>query len=80
MNDKVYIGVTTRSIEERFQEHKSRIEERNSIHLYQAMKKYGKENFYIELIDTAESKEEMFEKEKYYIKLYDSYNNGYNLT
>lgn len=80
INDKVYIGVTTRTIEERFAEHKYRIEERNSIHLYQAMKKYGKENFKIELIDTANSKEEMFEKEKYYIKYYDSYNNGYNLT
>jgi hypothetical protein len=22
----------------------------------------------------------MYEKEKYYIKLYDSYNNGYNMT
>ena len=80
VNDKVYIGVTTRTIEERFNEHKSRIEERNSLHLYQAMQKYGRENFKIEKIDTANSLEEMYEKEKYYIKLYDSYNNGYNMT
>lgn len=38
INDKVYIGVTTRTIQERFEEHKSRIEERNNLHLYQAMK------------------------------------------
>lgn len=80
INNKVYIGVTSRTIEERFAEHKNRIEERNSIHLYQAMEKYGRNNFYVELIDTAQTKEEMFEKEKYYIKLYDSYNNGYNMT
>lgn len=80
INDKVYIGVTSRTIEERFQEHKYRIEERNNLHLYQAMKKYGVDKFYIELIDTATTKEEMFEKEKYYIKQYDSYYNGYNLT
>lgn len=80
INNKVYIGVTSRTIEERFKEHKYRIEERNSIHLYQAMKKYGTDKFYIELIDTASSKEEMFEKEKFYIKQYDSYYNGYNLT
>lgn len=80
INNKVYIGVTTRTIEERFKEHKYRIEERNSIHLYQAMKKYGVNYFHIELIDTATSQEEMFEKEKYYIQQYDSYYNGYNLT
>lgn len=80
INNKKYIGVTSRTIEERFKEHKSRIEERNSIHLYQAMQKYGTDNFSITQIDTAETTEEMFEKEKYYIKLYDSYNNGYNMT
>lgn len=80
VNNKVYIGVTTRTIEERFREHKSRIEERNNLHLYQAMKKYGSQNFNIELIDTAETTEEMFNKEKEYIKKYDSYYNGYNLT
>ena len=80
INDKLYIGVTTRAIEERFQEHKSRIEERNSIHLYQAMEKYGRDKFQIELICTANSREEMFEKEKYYIQYYNSYNNGYNMT
>ena len=42
--------------------------------------KYGKEHFHIEQIDTARSREEAFEKEKYYIKLFDTYNNGYNST
>ena len=80
INNKVYIGVTSRTIEERFNEHQSRIEERSNIHLYQAMKKYGAEHFAVEQIDTANTKAEMFEKEKYYIKLYDSFHNGYNLT
>lgn len=80
INEKVYIGVTSRTIEERFKEHKYRIEERNNIHLYQAMKKYGADKFYIEQIDTANTIEEMYQKEKYYIQKYDSFNNGYNLT
>ena len=80
INNKIYVGVTSRTLAERFKEHKSRIEERNSVHLYQAMEKYGRDSFTIELLDTANTSEEMFEKEKYYIKLYDSYNNGYNMT
>lgn len=44
------------------------------------MRKYGRDKFHIELIDTASSKEEMFEKEMYYIKLFDTYKNGYNST
>lgn len=79
VNDKLYIGCTIRPIEERFQEHKYRVYERVT-HLYSAMRKYGRDKFHIELIDTASSKEEMFEKEMYYIKLFDTYKNGYNLT
>ena len=46
-----------------------------------AIKKYGKENFKVELIDIADNLSELTEKEYYYIKLYKSsvkYNN-YNL-
>jgi group I intron endonuclease len=42
--------------------------------------KYGIENIVFEIIDLADSYEELCEKEKYYIELYDSFNNGYNCT
>lgn len=49
------------------------------------MKKYGVENFYIELIEDNISDQEINEKEIFYIKQYNSYigfenSNGYNAT
>ena len=48
INDKVYIGQTTSDIKTRFNCHckKSTINNRH-YKIYNAMKKYGKENFYI---------------------------------
>ncbi|MHA1749363.1 MAG: hypothetical protein ACTSYF_12055 [Promethearchaeota archaeon] len=43
-------------------------------HLYNAMNKHGYENFITEKIDEAHSLEELNEKEKFYVKEYDSMN------
>lgn len=55
---------------------------KNSPHLYAAIQKYGWENFTREIIEENLSKREADEKEKYYIKLYDSTNIsiGYNMA
>lgn len=45
--------------------------------LYQAMQDYGIWNFSWELLEEC-SREDLNEKEKYYINLYDSYSYGYN--
>ena len=44
-----------------------------------AILKYGKENFTIEILEECEQSL-LNDKEKYYIKVYDSYNKGYNCT
>jgi len=49
-------------------------------HFARAIRKYGKENFIIEMIDTAESQDELNQKEQYWIRYYDSVNKGYNET
>lgn len=77
-NNKKYVGVTTRTIEERFEEHWHRRFKGSA--LGAALIKYGKENFSLQLIDTAASLKEMYDKEQEYIKLYNSYYNGYNRT
>ena len=48
----------------------------------EAVKKYGTDNFTVELIDTAESKNELNDKEIYYIEKFDARNSlvGYNLA
>lgn len=50
--------------------------------LGRSIKKYGKENFKKEILEECENKESLNEKEKYWIKFYDSTNNkiGYNIS
>lgn len=50
-------------------------------HLLMAMKKYGFENFEIEILDQCETIEQLNDREKYWIKEFDSTNNdyGYNI-
>lgn len=78
-NNKIYIGKTNRTIEERFKEHckdyKKRDYEKRP--LYAAMRKYGAENFSIELVEETDNPEE---REKYWIEHYGSFKNGYNAT
>lgn len=78
INNKVYIGKTEFNIQKRFQEHikdsKSKYENRP---LYKAMHKYGAEHFFIEEIEECDNLEE---REIYWIKYYNSFENGYNAT
>lgn len=47
--------------------------------LYYALKKYGFENFDIELLDYCFNQEQMDDSEIYWIKYYDVIKNGYNI-
>lgn len=80
-NNKVYIGQTIRPVEQRIHRHIN--DALNNIldtHFARAIRKYGKESFIIEVIDTASSQEELNQKEQYWIRFYDSVNKGYNET
>ena len=81
-NDKVYIGKTFNNIQTRFREHirDSRKPHREHRRLYSAIKKYGEDCFYVELLEDNIDESILSEKEIEYIKKYDSYNNGYNNT
>lgn len=81
INDKVYIGQTVRPIEARFRRHIN--DAMNNVldtHFARAIRMYGPEHFSIELIDQAQSQEELTLKEQQWIKYYDSVNVGYNET
>ena len=80
---KIYIGKTNDS-DRRWKNHQrlaftSGHKEYNKI-LYQSMRKYGIENFSFEIIEELEDYSISGEREQYWIKYYDSYNNGYNET
>ena len=81
INGKVYIGMTTRDVEIRHNEHVSDINDGTYFH--RALKKYGIEGFVLEVIDTANDVDELKDKEKYWIGFYYSFaqkSKGYNLT
>ena len=81
INSKKYIGQTHYSIQKRWQEHKYDSSSNKCANrpLYNAIKKYGIDNFYIEQIEEV-SDEKLNEREIYWIEYYDSFNNGYNAT
>jgi group I intron endonuclease len=75
-NDKVYIGQTWRSLKERMNTGYEK-----SIYLNRAMEKYGKEQFYYDVLTIANTQEMADYWEIYFVKKYDSTNRdkGYNL-
>ena len=82
INDKVYIGQTTLSLEDRWKVHlkPSVSKQRGSYKIYNAMNKYGKENFYCEILEDNIPIEELNNREINYIEKFDSFKNGYNST
>lgn len=77
-----YVGQTTNFVR-RKNEHLSQLKDKTHINkkLQNAWNKYGENNFIVEKIQYDNiSKEELNNEEIKYIKQYDSYNNGYNLT
>lgn len=62
-----YVGQTIKNIEYRFRKHKEMSIRGNGYKLHNAMRKYGVNNFIIELLDSATNLEELNEKEIYYI-------------
>ena len=70
INNKVYIGKSEKSFNPNYYD--------SGILLEKAIKKYGKENFYIELIEKCDTIEILNEREKWWIKQFE--NNSYNIA
>lgn len=85
INNKVYIGQTKTSLKSRWKNHLSNA--RNINHpdnkvmiIYDAMRKHGIENFFIELLEDNIPLEKLDEKETFWIHYYNSVRpNGYNI-
>lgn len=76
--EEAYIGITTRSMEERKADHIQKANKGTGGRFQEAIATYGPDAFTFEQIDTANSSNELAEKEKKYILQYDSKENGYN--
>ena len=80
INNKLYIGKTSRTLEQRFYEHKRDADnDKYNSKLHRAMNKYGIEHFKIELIEEC-ADEFLSSREKYYIDLFNSVLEGYNIS
>lgn len=75
---KVYIGATSKSIEARINDHLIKSNNGSNIDFHQAIQTYGLESFTWSEIDTADSANELAEKETNYIFKYNSFQDGYN--
>lgn len=80
-SNKVYIGITRFSLAKRKLEHeKSSLKTNVTGLLHRAIKKYGPENIKWEIIDSADSWEDLCNLEIKYISEFESFGKGYNLT
>lgn len=82
-NNKIYIGQTIYKAEKRFKDHKRAYKKyvesgKTTTKLYNAFKKYGIENFSVEIIEKCENKEQLNKKEIYWIEKLNTMNCGYN--
>lgn len=80
VNNKIYIGYTKQSINERLKQHFRCIKQKSVLNnkFSNAIRKYGKNNFIIERLFTFDNKILALDKEIELIKEYNSITNGYN--
>lgn len=84
-NGKFYIGLA-KNYKRRWASHiHNSKNEKNTLPLYNAIRKYGIDNIKFEVIDNAKTQEELNNLEKEYIKKYNTWffaenSNGYNMT
>lgn len=75
VNQKQYVGLTTKTIHQRFKEHC-----KADSYIGKAIRKHGENMFTVRELDTANSKEELSSKEKEWILKLGTFGAGYNLT
>lgn len=82
VNNKKYVGFTTKNEKLRFREHvRNALKKSLKSPLYSAIRKYGEESFLINVLETHEDDNyALTVLEPKYIKIYDTYKSGYNCT
>jgi len=78
LTGEVYIGATTKSLEERKQDHLQKSNKKVGSYFQEAIGTYSPDVFTWKQIDTASNNDELASKEIHYISEYDTLKNGYN--
>ena len=80
-SNKSYIGKTTKGFQKRFNEHINNAKRGQLSHFYNAIRKYGENDFKIEVLETNVDIEVLGDREKYWINTFNTYNGeGYNMN
>ena len=84
LNGKCYVGQTC-DFERRMAEHEYEAKSGSSFKIHQAIRKYGMENFDTEILHSCQGEEqvvleELNSLEIYYIRKFNSFFDGYNMT
>ena len=78
ITNQCYIGASTSSLEKRKSDHIQKALNGSNLCFHKALAIYTSQKFEWKVIDTAETIEELARMEREYIKIYDSFKNGYN--
>jgi group I intron endonuclease len=80
INDKKYVGITRHPIKKRWREHLSASKAGSKYKFHKAIRKYGNDNFIVNVIETVNNETDLLTKEIAYIEKYNSFKCGYNNT
>jgi group I intron endonuclease len=75
-----YVGRTKGTVQGRWSAHISVAKRGSSTHLHRALRKYGEENFVIEILEDNIPREFANERERYWVTHFNTFNEGYNMT
>lgn len=78
ITQEVYIGATTKTLEERKKDHLQKANKKVGSYFQEAIGTYGVDIFSWELVDTASNNDELASKEIKYVLNYNSFEDGYN--
>lgn len=81
VSGKRYIGITSRTVAQRWKAHCRDAKNGAGFHLHAAIRKYGEDQFLIQVLSAAQSLEEACQLERAAIAKYETFGDGgYNLT
>lgn len=80
INSKVYIGQTIQNVEDRFKQHLKMARSGNNQLLYKAMRRYGINSFFIEILEDFIEEAKLNQREEFYISRFNSFGSGYNMN
>jgi len=80
VNGKLYVG-KTKAPASRWAQHKAKARGRHYLPVHQAINKYGADKFTFTIVETLDTEEQSFERERHYVALWKTRGHGgYNLT